>query len=334
MKNIRRFVIWLLILTILGLAGLSVYVHYQGKNFLVGTLRKTFGPATYIGEINFYPPFGLHVQGLQLGDFLSSQSVIFQIAPLSLFGDRMTFYKVDLVGTRVVIDRSQQPAPTETPPADGVGTPSTTTEVSKEISVEQPVKGGVSKTVNKIFDVRRLVIREGALLYKDAPQDGDFSFELNYVRIDARNLVFPFESKQTRFRLSGVLKEGSTPVGGSRVDGHGWIDVVKKDLNAEVQIIDPEGKPAMEVMAVSLNNDMSVNGHVKLGNFLKGVSSKKPADEKSVNDLLLNAFSSMGVEVDADFSFRTKMDDFQVRDIGISGNINAGKFFPPSDEKK
>ena len=56
-------------------------------------------------------------------------------------------------------------------------------------------------------------------------------------------------------------------------------------------------------------------------NLLSGVDQQVSSDKSAVNDLVLNALSSAGVEIGAKFAFKTEMDNFRVGQVSFSGNV-------------
>jgi uncharacterized protein involved in outer membrane biogenesis len=325
MVIVKRFILWIIIFFLTCVIVFSLYIHYQGKNLLVSALKKTFGSQARLGTIHFYPPFGLRAEDVHLGKDFTARQVSVQLEPFSVLTNHVRLFSVSLLEPEFTFDRSGpsnfRPTPLDTAPARSSPSETATNQVSK------------AEASGKSFEIIRLTVKNGRFHYQDDREGGDFSFGLRDVGMNVQGLSFPPKSRQVRFQISGRLAEGKTPFDGSFLRGKGWLDIVKKDMNAEITIMDPQGQPALTAMAVSLDNDMSVSGHLVVSDFLKGVNRKQSSDDKAINDLLLHAFSTMGVEIDADFSFKTKMDEFKIRDVGISGKVNAGNFFGSSAEK-
>ena len=105
------------------------------------------------------------------------------------------------------------------------------------------------------------------------------------------------------------------------VEASGWVDILKRDREAKIEVVEANGTVGLTADVVSKNNDMDVAGEIKMQNLLQGVDKEASSDESTVNDLVLNALSSAGVEIGANFAFKTEMDNFRVGQISFSGNV-------------
>jgi hypothetical protein len=165
------------------------------------------------------------------------------------------------------------------------------------------------------------MVKRGRIHYVNRLTEKGVSFNLEDVQLKTGRLVFPVEPNQCKFHLSARLIKEGNPLSGSHVKSSGWIDAVKKDMEAAVEVIEEDGAVGMTANAVSRNNEMDVSGEIKLKNFLQGLKDKSSSESSTVNDLILNALTSAGVEIGAKFSFKTNMDNFQLRQVSFSGTM-------------
>ncbi len=179
-----------------------------------------------------------------------------------------------------------------------------------------------SSIFSKLAKVRELIVREGRYRYLNDSSGGNFAFEAENIYLKAEHLILPFDGLpagvRTDFLISGRLKRKDGPLSDGNVEGAGWIDFVKKDMEGKFKVLEAEGLGGLTADLSSRDNHMKVNGELKLGNFLAGASKAA-----GVNDIVLGALSSFGVEIGAKFSFETKMDDFQVSNISFAGSVGS-----------
>ena len=184
-----------------------------------------------------------------------------------------------------------------------------------------------SSIFSKRAKVRELIVRDGRYRYLNDSSGGNFSFEAENVYLKAEHLILPLAGLpagvRTDFLFSGRLKRKDGPLSDGNVEGSGWIDFVKKDMEGKFKVLEAEGFGGLTADLSSRDNHMKVNGELNLGNFLAGANKAATPAAAGVNDFVLGALSSFGVEIGAEFSFETKMDDFQVSNISFSGSVGS-----------
>ncbi len=193
------------------------------------------------------------------------------------------------------------------------------------------------------IDIQQWTVKNGRFQYAREFNGSDFSFQLEEISLEAGNLVLPLEPMRMPFHFWGRLVKEGNPLSGSKVDGSGWADFVTKDMEGRLQIVGVDGRAALTADVAAHNNDMTVQGDLKVSGLPLGGGSlgagKDSAGTSAVGNLISGVLSSMGVEIGAKFSFKTKMDDFQVSNISFSGQVAAedfssvlapGKTAPPS----
>jgi len=182
-------------------------------------------------------------------------------------------------------------------------------------------KKNVSNNQQTEVSIKQLILKQGRFQYTNSFINKDFSFALEDVYLKAEHLSFPLRAGRTDFNISGRLIKRGNPLSGSSVEGSGWVDVVQRNMEAKIEIIEADGSVGMTAEAVSKNNNMDVKGEVKFQNIFMKNSKQDSLDSSSVNNLIFNALSSAGVKIGAKFSFKTKMDDFRPEQVSFSGNV-------------
>ena len=108
---------------------------------------------------------------------------------------------------------------------------------------------------------------------------------------------------------------------GSTIKSEGWIDLARRDLDGQVLVLEKGDRIGLNAHAVAKNNDLSVTGKVLAKNLFS--TEQKDKLEGKVDDFVLSALSNIGVEIGADFSFKTKLDDFHIDEISFSGSVST-----------
>ena len=328
MKIIKFFLRFFVVLFIVSFIAATMYVRIYGKSLVERALNASLQRNVVLGEISYHFPFGFRARdvriarSLQGGEFLEVGKAVARLSPTALYRGEFAFESVKLIDPSLVVeggreedDVSQGPTSNqETVVVPDAPDPSVTK------SVPAPVKARDQGPKTKI-SIARLTVDHGRLRYKDGLTQKGFSFDLEDVQLKAKQLVFPLEPGRSHFNFSARLIKKGNPLSGSRVQGSGWVDAVSRDMEAWFEVIEENGTVGLTALAVSTDNDMDVTGEIKMRNLLRGVEQQDPPDTSSINDLVLNALSSSGVEIGAKFAFKTKMDRFRVGQISFTGNV-------------
>lgn len=171
--------------------------------------------------------------------------------------------------------------------------------------------------------ITRLVVNGGTYNYIGRGEN-PLRFRVENIRLEAGDILIPLASVHTNFKFLGRLAQEKNPLSGSRVESSGWVDWVKKDMEGTLRVVEPGGHAGLTAQAVSKNNDMTVTGDLKMTSLPSVAQSR---DAAAVNELISGVLSAAGVEIGAQFSFKTKMDDLQISNVAFSGKVVAGEGF-------
>jgi len=328
MKLLKRLFILLVILLVLFFVSASVYVNFYGKSFIERALQNALNRDVAVEKVSYHFPMNLRVQNIRISHwiegkkFFEAQDIIAQLSIDAIFRRQLVLNSVELIKPVIMIEKvtgsnddSDQPERRY-----GVVVPPKRSDPSGANSVSGGEKNRNEDKQAKI-SIKRLVLKQGLFRYKNSSIDKDFSFAMEDVYLKCENLVFPFQLGQTNFNITGRLIKEGNPLSGSTVEGHGWVDIVRRDMEARVEVVEADGSVGMTAEAVSKNNDMEVKGEIKFQNIWMGADKGDSSDASVVNDLISSALSSAGIEIGAKFSFKTKMDDFRPQQVSFSGSV-------------
>jgi hypothetical protein len=259
---------------------------------------------------------------------LKAKAVAVQVRTDSFFTRKLNFSSVRIVQPFVNIHQKKTLS-LEASQAVGAGqAPSGTVPYPAEREpVQPPVQAPKTAFSALGVYIEELFIDDGNLSYWEESAQQRFSFDVEEVKVLARHVAFPVESVKSDFDISGRLVKEGNPLSGSRVEAVGWVNIARKDMEGHLEIIEEDGRAGLTADVVAQNNHMRVNGSLKVSNLVMGAKKKEAApDSPAVNDLVFGALSALNVEINSQFSFGTKMDDFQMKNISFSGSVASNNF--------
>ena len=328
MKAIQFLLKFFFVILILFFVAATIYVRIYGKSLVEEALNASLKRNVTLGEATYHFPLGfraynVHIgRSLEGGEFLEIKKVIAQLSPNAITKRKFAFDLVFLIEPSLVVNYTKEPENMiqEQGQGDGIAGPSAKLIPLKKDTSSVSSEYENNDQVTEIL-IERLIVRKGRFQDRDGLTEKGFSFDLENVQLKAEKLVFPLKPGRSQFDMSARLIKTDNPLSGSHVHGSGWIDAIQRDMKAKIEVVEIDGTIGLTADAVSQNNDMEVKGEINIQNLLWGLD--KPASSKvsSVNDLVLNALSSSGVEIGAKFAFKTQMDNFQIGQVTFSGSV-------------
>ena len=307
----KKIIIGLVVFIVVSFMGLSFYLSLYGKELFLLALNNAFKRPVSVGKIAYQFPLGLRAEKLRVEGIAEASSVEVQIAVQSLFEKKIHFSNVKINQPVITFVKVHNAPEILNSPA------------SEAPPVEPPVAVTPSPSEKPavITQIDRLVIKQGQLNY----QNNDLAFQLANIDLKAHDLILPARSVKTDFHLKARVIKENMPFSGGDVEGQGWFNLVQKDMQVNLKISHPDGPIELTANMLSEHNDMTVRGKFSLGQFKndhKTAKAKTPSpDNTPVQQAFSYAVSSMGLGINARFSFQTKMDDFQIGSIAFSGDV-------------
>jgi hypothetical protein len=251
----------------------------------------------------------LNVEGLLWTDEAS-----IQCGPLAFLGRSFRLSRVTLVNPVLTLHRTKDQ---QIVWAEHYDEPT----VAVSSAVSRPIRAAIGA----------LTVINGRAYFPGHSSDEDASeFSLSGMDLTATNVPLSGQAMNVGFDFWGRIEGEDIPFAGDGLKGSGWINWPGRAMDATFRIVNPQGKIDVEINLNSKNNDMMVRGHLKTRRMnLKSAGTP----ENSMEHLLLEAVQSAGLEVDLDFSLSTKMDQWELRNIDFSGNLNASDEGKSQDEK-
>ena len=327
MKFLKKILLFFIVLFVLFVVAASFYIKRYGKAMIeeaVGaSLKKKFSMA----NIRYQFPMGFAAEDVDLEKIFRAKNISAQFSLAAIFSRRLDIVYVILKNPVIRVERSTLAPPSERTPSEG--TPSAGAPPAEG----QPESLPGEKPAGKKFEVfiHRLFVQNGQVQYSLESPGQKYEFALRDLQLKAQQIALPLASIKSNFVLTGRIDKNVTPFAQGQLEASGWFNWPRRDLQAKVKITQPDGNVGLRADAISKNNIMSVNGEINVQNFIaQAVREARPKTEasSSINDLIADSLSSMGVRIGAQFSFQTKMDDFQLNAVSFSGNVSGKEPLP------
>jgi hypothetical protein len=315
MKNLKAFLIFVVIVMVLLTAFVWFTIHQNGKEILAIALRSAFNRDVLVGQVSYAFPFGLEARDIVVKDVSQAKRVHVQCQWAALLLGKVRFSSVEIDQPIIQIHQQMEVSKES-------GDTKAEAVVSHVPSINKERPSSTSKPSE--VTIEKVSIRSGRIDY----QDQRMAFALDQVDARFKNIVLPWKANQTQFDFKAQLISQGTPLNEDMVEGKGWFDIYQKNMQANVVILDKAGA-MVKAKVTALNNDMVVEGTFKVTDLLKGFTQDKVSEVDSVNNLVLTALSSMGMDIDGQFLLKTKMDDFEMANLSFSGNVRTDSL-PPS----
>lgn len=308
MKTFFRFLLVLLVVVVLAVGAGCLYLFCNGRQLISQQLQTLSGRPTTLESFRLFWPPALELGGVQIKGMLSCVRVRLEFDQEALLKRKVAVTFLELDRPVFFLER--------TPEAELVFAPFVGDESSSPAAkplLPVPVSG-VSSVAGK------LLVREGEIRLHD--QQGAGEWILSGVNAQAFNWPLASADVKTDFSLSASLVQMDLPFLGSFVKGRGWINLFRKDMDAMLQTVDDNGHESLDVHLLAQANDLAVSGKVRLN----GKQQKQSSGAKAgpVENVVLSLLEASETEIEADISFTTRLDRFEVGPVKFKGKVKTG----------
>jgi hypothetical protein len=307
MGRFKKVITVLILIVCLFFLSLVFWIQVNGKSAIERRASLMLQRPVTVDKVQLRFPLILSLTGFNIEGLLWADKAEVNCDPLIFLGKKFRLSHVGLVNPILTLHRTSdqqiiwaehyaEPAivPLSSPPAK-------------------------SRPIKAVINV--LTVTNGQIHFPNHSSGDDaFEFSLSHVDLAAKNVPLSGQATDVAFDFWGKIEGEGIPFAGDSLKGSGWINWPGRNMDTTFGVVNPQGKIDVEVNLNAKANDMMVRGHLKT----RRMGLKAPeANENSMERLLLDAIQSAGMEVNLDFSFPTKMDQWELRNIEFSGNLNA-----------
>lgn len=323
-KFFRLFIILFIILAVL-LTGGYVYLVVKGKDMIVSRLEKQLGKKVSFNSVSVAYPLTIKIDGITVEDYGTVKRGLFSLSLPYLLFKEIHFSRIEIIepnivirskkGEKIILPFLASPQPSDAAPAEPIAPLAPSPEVSTKKEQGQKFD----------FFARKIFFRWANLTAIETADDGEKTiFSLKDANLEIYHIAFPLKrSIKTDFNIVGTLSGFDGRLTDEKLTAQGWADLYQKDMKAKLRLLRKDEKISLDADIVSLKNDMTVKGMMSLGFHRKSREEGKKA--KTFEDFFMKTLESSGMDVSLKFSFKTKMDKFDVGEISISGEVKKSE---------
>ena len=308
MKILVRVLFVLLAVVVLMVGAGCFYLFYNGRQLISQQFERASGRPTTLESFRLFWPPALELGGVQVKGMLSCVRARLEFDQKALLGRKIAVTLLELDHPVFFLERTPEAELVFAPFAVG-DSPASAAKPLLPVPVS-----GVSSVAGK------LLVREGEIRLHD--QQGAGEWILSGVNAQAFHWPLSPADVKTDFSLTASLAQMDLPFLGSFVKGRGWINFFSKDMDAVLQTIDDNGHESLDVHLLAQANDLAVSGKVRLN----GKQQKQSSGAKAgpVENVVLSLLEASETEIEADISFTTRLDRFEVGPVKFKGKVKTG----------
>ena len=296
MKFIRKITTGLFLTLALFFFLVYLFIQINGEQFLKEILSEGFDRPVEIDHLIYIPPLGIRADGVTFGEDMSAGKVVVFFSPDAPF----VFKKGQVNISSVFLEN----------PSVSLRTKEDDSENETAITPEEKKKDSKKWTVN----IRELTIQNGSIKRPE-------KWHLGEISLLAKELRLSSDIMSLYFNGAGRVIDGNSMFADKTVDSFGSLDLINKDMDSEFTFKGDDGEILLKAKTVSDNNIMRVEGNIDIKKLLEAKKAGGEGGGFSFGDKAIEALSFFGVKLNTNFSFETKMDDFQIDKIAVFGNM-------------
>lgn len=293
-----------------------IWVAYNGKAFIESRAGGLFRRPVTAEEVEFVLPLGVRIRDLNVSGLLFCPEAVVQFGWNALLSGAVELREVVLMKPVLTLHRAADNRILWIPDE-------TEQDAVPAASSSSAAKSGIKAVI------RLLTVEGGEVLFPGHDDQKALDLFIQDLRLTAKNVPLSGQSQDAAFDLKGKLIGDDIPFSGNTVKAGGKVNWPARNMDAMVSVMNDQNNADLEVRLTSRNNDMIVDGRVKSA---KAFQTGHPKDA-SVGNVLLDAVSASGMGLDLEFSFPTKMDKWELRNIEFSGNLGSSSQTEVSDKK-
>jgi len=352
-KIFSKIVFLFFLITLVVFVGSNIFLNTKVKDVITTHLRASFNKNVHIRRLSWQWPLTLRLSEFSFDGKNFVKDVQLTIGFSDLSREGIHIIKLNLIEPLVNLQRTKEgeveldgfsfKGNEVKREASGVLPPSLQGLESFDPALKRKERGLQWRNfIKSQLRIDQLVIQNGQINFTDLSSEKTSQVTLEGVQVIAKNVGLPLNRDiNTPFSLKALLNtRGRWPVSEGVINSSGWINIKRKDMEVDLDVIKPDGDLGLTAKLVSRNNDMQVKGNINLNDLNAVIKSPPEESLSSFESFFWGALSSSGLRISTDFAFDTKMDDFRVHQVVLSGDVgfNSGSSSqkegdPAGDEK-
>jgi hypothetical protein len=311
MKFLKYFFVWLCIVALLTCVAGYIYVRVEGKALFERQITKFFGQSTSIESIRYLVPFGVRFHKIEIQNVIEAEDVFLHLRLPFLLNKQFVIARLELVKPILHFVRYEKEK------VDFGGAYLTQQEERFRLKKKQ------SSTVNGVL-IDFLSIQDGQFEILDLAVAESVKYAIGQVNGKAMKVVYPLTDQNIKFDIEGkILNFGSKQwLMKSVFSAVGWINWIARDMDVILNFSGQKGVSGKADLK-SKKNDLEVSGRLEIGSVEKEpVEQAQNISNEFLPEALLGVLQATQSKLGVNFSFKTKMDDFELKVLDFDGDLN------------
>lgn len=285
-----------------------IVIRFNGKSLIESRASAILKRPVTVGEASFIFPNGVHLKDLNVEGLLFAPDAQARFSLTAFLDKNFELDEVRLDGPVLTLHRTKDNQIVWGGHHEAEDVPAKSADAAPSAG-ETGIKTAI----------RSLNVFKGQIHFPGHEDEGAPSVSVHNVQLSAKNVPLSGQPADTSFDCTGKIAGDGLPLAGDEVKGNGIINWPLRNMDADFSFLNPDGKADLEVKLNSRNNEMMVKGHLKTAT----VFDSKKQNGSSGENILLEALDQSKMALDMEFSFPTRMDRWELRNIEFSGNLNA-----------
>ncbi len=338
MKILNKILLVVLVILVLIYLGICAFVAVKGKEIVVAKIQESTQKKATIGSVTLIPPINIKINKLNIEGLMSADSVYVSPSILGFMRGKLVFNLLKL--KRPHISYELKPVKKEEPPivsntmVESALNAAEAVLIKENPPAKEPLPAAPQQAiVPMIFKNIRVKNGNVDLIDYNVSNEG-LKIAITEIDLKLTNLYLMPVSETAHFDLKANIpwKDGSS-VG--KILLNGWINLFKKDMQADLKIKDIDGVYLYPYYASwvnlekarigkaklnfnsdihGLNNDITATCHLELAEMerVQRQNGEDASRTEKITDVVLDIFRALNQgKIVLDFTIKTKMDQPQ-----------------------
>jgi len=329
MSTFRKIFLWVFVLVSIFFFGIYIYIKANGKAIFERELGLALNRQVNVQDVRFIFPVGLRVDGLKIKGLLHAKEVRVRLGFPVILGKEHIISSVVFIQPLIVLQREEESKILVIDPVFK-GEKKDRAEQGGVEEKDQSLTDEIEKELGAGFFIDHLEIQDGTIDFSDYSKEKEIKLTIKDINLKAETFAFPLEPVNTRFHFSASILNNYQSFSGSQVEGEGWINFLKRDMEGGLEIIEPNGKISLKADLKSVDNELTVVGKLNINSLASSRKKSEEGEDFSLDDFILGALQSASIEINVDFVIKTKLDDINLNSIAFTGKVGYERSKEPS----
>jgi hypothetical protein len=321
---LNRILFWLTIGAVILLGTFYVYLKTSACPLVEQNLTEALGRQVRVGSIDLTPPVTIVMRNFEVVGILKSPQVLVRLGVPFYRQDQVVISELRFIEPLLQIARnfSGQIFLGDT----GKLVAAEDFHPPNQIPGVRPWPKN-SPTVAKII-FKNISVERGNLTVIDHLSGNLQSYKIREWVLNLINVTYPLGQKNLEFYMGGDFPSQDMIFSETSFASRGWVNLCRKDLSVHIICSRQDRALVLSARMESRKNDLRVKGRIQIDQD-RNPNVIEALKGTSLGTFVIGMIQSVKLEAVVNFAFQTKMDDFKIEDMTLSGHLG----YDPSNDQ-